>query len=136
MTTEYPVDSARCYTSEQDENQHAVVSARTSKRNRLSAAERRAKLESIKTQYLAGHPLLVIRLNLGLREEQLSKMLAELFMAGELTPIASTYEVLSVSQAIKSIPGFTVSADGYVRVTKTDSGVVLTSYIADGDEHA
>ena len=104
-------------------------------RNRLSAAERKAKLESIKTQYRAGHPLLVIRLNLGLREEQLSKMLAELFMAGELTPIASTYEVLSVSQAIKNIPGFTVSADGYVRVTKTDSGVVLTSYIADGDEH-
>lgn len=102
-------------------------------RKRLSAANRQAMREAIISAYNAGKPFRAILLRLGLREEQLSKMLAELFMAGVLTPIASVYEVLSVSQTINSIPGV-ASADGYVRVTKTDSGVILTPYIPEGDK--
>lgn len=101
-------------------------------RKRLSASVRKAKLEAVAADYKAGHPRFAIMLRNGLSKIQLAEIIAELMMGGTLGPVAPTYEVLPASKAIKSIPGLVTSEDGYVRVTKTDQGVLLAAYTPEG----
>lgn len=98
------------------------------KRNRLSASDKKAKREAVAADYKAGHPQLAIILRNALSKSQVIEMLAELLQDGTLTPVAPSYEVLPASKAIKSISGLGTSEDGYVRVMKTDQGILLIPY--------
>lgn len=98
------------------------------KRNRLSASDKKAKREAVAADYKAGHPQLAIILRNALSKSQVTEMLAELLQDGTLTPVAPSYEVLPASKAIKNISGLGTSEDGYVRVMKTDQGILLIPY--------
>ncbi|MBB5143646.1 hypothetical protein [Desulfovibrio intestinalis] len=111
----------------EDTNASTVMNPKT--RNRLSARDKRAKREAVAADYRAGHPKLAIMLRQHLSKPQLSEILAHLFMAGELSPVAPSYELVTASTPIKALSQFADGSVEYVRVEQDGHGTKLTSYL-------
>ena len=111
-----------------------VKSISSKKRNRLSAGDKKAKLEAVASDYRKGYPMLAIMLRQHLTKPQLNDMLAHLFVIERLTPVTPTYEVVAVSSPIKALFQSANSPVEYIRVEQSHRGINLTPYIA-GDEN-
>lgn len=111
-----------------------VNSIPSKKRNRLSAEDKKAKLEAVAADYSAGHPMLAIMLRHHLSKPQLNDMLTHLFMIKRLTPVTPSYEVVAVSRQIKTLPSFADGSVKFVRIEKSEYGINLTPY-NDGGEN-
>lgn len=103
-------------------------------RNRFSAKDKKAKREAVAADCRAGHPRRAIMLRHHLSKSQLNDFLAQLLMAGELTPTDPSYELALASTPIRSV--LTVADDSveYIRVEHTERGTLLTPYRT-GDEN-
>ncbi len=106
----------------------------TKRRNRLSAKDKKAKREAVAAACRAGHPRRAIMLRHHLSKSQLNEFLAQLLMAGELTPIVPLYELAVASAPIRSVLPVTDDSVEYVRVEHTERGILLTPYKT-GDEN-
>lgn len=106
----------------------------TKRRNRLSAKDKKAKREAVAAACRAGHPRRAIMLRHHLSKSQLNEFLAQLLMAGELTPIVPLYELAVASAPIRSVLPVTDDSVEYVRVEHTERGMLLTPYKT-GDEN-
>ena len=106
----------------------------TKRRNRLSAKDKKAKREAVAAACRAGHPRRAIMLRHHLSKSQLNEFLAQLLMAGELTPIVPLYELAVASAPIRSVLPVADDSVEYVRVEHTERGMLLTPYKT-GDEN-
>ncbi len=106
----------------------------TKRRNRLSAKDKKAKREAVAAACRAGHPRRAIMLRHHLSKSQLNEFLAQLLMAGELTPIVPLYELAVASAPIRSVLPVADDSVEYVRVEHTERGILLTPYKT-GDEN-
>ena len=104
------------------------------KRNRLSAKDKKAKREAVAADCRAGHPRRAIMLRHHLSKSQLNDFLAQLLMAGELTPIVPSYELALASTPIRSVLPVAGDSVEYIRVEHTERGTLLTPYKT-GDEN-
>ncbi|OXS30315.1 MAG: hypothetical protein BCS36_12050 [Desulfovibrio sp. MES5] len=103
-------------------------------RNRLSAKDKKAKREAVAADCRAGHPRRAIMLRHHLSKSQLNDFLAQLLMAGELTPIVPSYELALASTPIRSVLPVADDSVEYIRVEHTERGTLLTPYRT-GDEN-
>ena len=133
MTNDHDMHSSIRETTTPSSNEQ-VNSISSKKRNRLSAKEKKAKLEAVAADYSAGHPMLAIMLRHHLSKPQLNDMLTHLFMIKRLTPVTPSYEVVAVSTQIKTLPSFADGSVEFVRVEQSQHGINLTPYIA-GEEN-
>ena len=114
-----------------------VNSISAKKRNRLSAQGKKAKRDAVAVDYRAGHPQLAIMLRQRLSKPQLNEMLAHLFMTEELSPVAPSYELVTVSTPIKALHQFGDGSVEYVCVERNEHGTKLTPYLPGGEnEHS